>query len=618
MALFTKSEGFRRVPWFSLTEWHQAYKNIYSNNTAEQTEGYKTLLIWKTRMPKLPVGVECTLSLIQVCLRDREWVPKINSGEMPMYYENDLCLMYSTTIMRFLNQISNIGHTKQTSLFQIAKQLRIPEWIVNLRHDAAHSHELPAIGLLRMAANMLLTWLHDEYWAAEGQAFEEQFTKESEINETEDVESQTLIDLVELWMAIGLYIEAGYTSVSDLPDNHLQDTLNELMIQVKKLQDVSSDLCSKISTFLSRKNITFDKKQILINFLINSVVFLPTSESSKLFTQYSNFVDDCTADAQLPLSMIKFWQDFIHMLHEKKMLELLTLKLLEFINSLNEDNHRRLHAALWINSIAQGLIKLKIGQRNAQTLEHSYDEKNKRMTPKLMKRKLREKIHNENPELDNALCFNVTEDIPAMFMDVNFVRDIAFNPNDLTIKFLGPLLDLITPRMEMKNKQSLLQLVRIYTMNNIINNDNKAKDDTIHTINDVVDIGNGQLSKDNCHENEEQDQMVELADTKIRNNSWELPSSNYDWNICAFGVLPWQIDSIELLHSTDISPRLRCPDAITNIVPGYVDSKHLSSSSKVNWEKVLRKKQRTKRKKQKGDGDVMMNRAMEIVKRKKM
>lgn len=111
-------------------------------------------------MPKLPVGVDCTLSILQVCLRDREWTSKIDSGELPMYCENDLSLMYSTTIMRFLNHFSNIGHTKQTSMFKIASELKIPEWIVKLRHDTAHGYELPSIGVLRIAINILLHWLH--------------------------------------------------------------------------------------------------------------------------------------------------------------------------------------------------------------------------------------------------------------------------------------------------------------------------------------------------------------------------------------------------------------------------------------------------------------------------
>ena len=97
---------------------------------------------------------------MQVSLRDREWTQKLDKAELPVYYETDLCMMYSTSIMRFMNQISNIGHTKQTSLFQIAKQLKIPEWIVNLRHDAAHGQELPSVDVLRIASIILLTWLH--------------------------------------------------------------------------------------------------------------------------------------------------------------------------------------------------------------------------------------------------------------------------------------------------------------------------------------------------------------------------------------------------------------------------------------------------------------------------
>lgn len=112
------------------------------------------------RLPRLPVGVECTLGLLQACIRDREWTPMINSGKMSMTYENDLRMMYSTVIMKFINHISNIAHKKQTSLFAVAKQLNIPDWIVDLRHDTAHGHELPSIDVMRIVANILLTWLH--------------------------------------------------------------------------------------------------------------------------------------------------------------------------------------------------------------------------------------------------------------------------------------------------------------------------------------------------------------------------------------------------------------------------------------------------------------------------
>lgn len=88
---------------------------------------------------------------------------KINQGQLPGLYENDLSLMYSTAIMRLLNHISHILQSRQfqhSSLYRTAHQLKIPDWIVNLRHDVAHGHILPTIDVMRMATNVLLEWLH--------------------------------------------------------------------------------------------------------------------------------------------------------------------------------------------------------------------------------------------------------------------------------------------------------------------------------------------------------------------------------------------------------------------------------------------------------------------------
>ncbi|EFN87753.1 LAS1-like protein [Harpegnathos saltator] len=224
MALSGKSRNVKLVPWFSLAEWHDAYKKIYSNDTAEQTKAYETLLAWKARIPKLPIGVDNTLSILQVCLRDRDWTSKIDNRELPMYCENDLSLMYSTAIMRFLNHISSIEHMKQTSLFRIAKQLKIPEWIVGLRHNAAHGHELQPLGVLRIAINVLLEWLHEEYWAPEASAMEKRYAKkDNTLEEEEDLNNiQAFGDLIELWTSVGLYVHAGYKFVLDLPDENLQ------------------------------------------------------------------------------------------------------------------------------------------------------------------------------------------------------------------------------------------------------------------------------------------------------------------------------------------------------------------------------------------------------------
>lgn len=602
-------------------------------------------------MPKLPVGVDCTLSLMQVCLRDRDWSPKINKGELPLSYENDLCLLYSTTIMKFLNHIANIGNTRHTSLFKIARQLKIPKWIVELRHNAAHGHELASIELLRTAANVLLSWIHDEYWTAEGKkSIDEQCSIDFDAADNEETaDARVLVDLIELWIAVGLYMAVDYHSVSDLPDENLRDTLNDLKNYSKKSRN-NEDLVSKkenndsdyplsvarlylltdVFTILSRYKTSYDKTQVVLNILFKNEAFLPTSEFLKLLIAKSES-NDMHDDLRLPTAMIKLWQPFIAMMHERKMIEALTLKLIDFVNS-SANYHRRLCAALWINSIAQGLIKIKIAQDKMQ-IEYSMLKDNKKVNPKLLELKLKEEINKSHPELEHALWLNCMSAIPSTFMNINFATDLAINANELTIKFIEPILDLVEPPVDPEKKNKLLYLIRIHTnvdvdTNNITNDKHSQFNNKIYTIGDVKKItgsevnifgcNNNNNSNNNHSKNVETSEKIILADMKVRNTSWELPSDKYNWKGSDFGILPWQIDNLEGIEPEDVTPKLLYFSRESDIIPGIIDSKTIISCSQVDWDTVLlKKKQRVKRKRKNNDADDMINKAIEIVKTKK-
>lgn len=55
-------------------------------------------------------------------------------------------------------EIKKDGETAGT-MYNKAAQHNIPEWIVNLRHDAAHGVALPDLSLLRTAAVFIFKWL---------------------------------------------------------------------------------------------------------------------------------------------------------------------------------------------------------------------------------------------------------------------------------------------------------------------------------------------------------------------------------------------------------------------------------------------------------------------------
>lgn len=106
------------------------------------------------------MGAQCTLDLIQICLKDREVWPQIAGGLLPPYHERDLRFMYSMAVLRFLNHLSTLARNKALSLYDMAEKLHIPDWVVNIRHDTSHSHNLPSLGVLREAAHFCLDWIH--------------------------------------------------------------------------------------------------------------------------------------------------------------------------------------------------------------------------------------------------------------------------------------------------------------------------------------------------------------------------------------------------------------------------------------------------------------------------
>lgn len=647
MALSMRQEDVKQVPWFSLAEWHQVYKQIYSNNINEQLMGYEMLLAWKARIPKLPIGVDCTLSIMQVCIRDREWTSKINNGELPISYENDLCLMYSTTIMRFLNHISNIGHTKQTSLFQIAKQLNIPEWIVNLRHDTAHGYELPSIDVLRIAMNILLTWLHEEYWTAEGKRIECLITEESmkEIQESEEV--QDFSDLIELWSSVSLYIHAGYHLVSNVPDSQLRETLQDLRsyaislleknsedvqnekdnyIETVRETDIKKDkkytletarivLLSEICRYLNKKSIP-NKKNIVCNALFNSEIFLPNKDILLIFTQNED-IETALKKNVLPLGMIEFWKDIIFVLYEKDFMEVLIIKLLELVDNEEINKEKRLLASLWISSISYSFLKLNNAHCISRVLEYQLEKTQKNLPVKTFELKVKEETDRIYPQLKCVLWFNLSDTVLPCLTDIKFISKLILNVNEFSIKFIVPLLELISPIIDNDNKHLLLNLMNLYIIVDKNNMDSYEYEKTF--ILKDIQFNKCVLNTENNTQNNLQDKTYHIfTNENIRNNYWNFAVTTYNWAEYPIGLLPWQDDTLEFINPFySTIQEYNISELESKIVPGIIDEKNLKMKSQINWNNILRKKKRLKRKQERRNADVIMNKALETAKKQK-
>ncbi|XP_066597029.1 uncharacterized protein [Prorops nasuta] len=637
MALYVKSKGFKVVPWFSTSEWYNVYKLVYSNNVSDQAEAYKMLLVWKARVPKLPVGIDCSLALMQICLRDREWTPKINKGELPIHYEDDLRLMYSTTIMRTLNSISHVGLTKQTSLFQIARQLRIPEWIVNLRHDAAHGHELPSIGIMRTAVNILLTWLHEEYWCVEAKTMEECYLNRLEALEAEEYEeTQGFSDLIEIWTSVSLYALANYSLVKKIPDARLRETLEDLRnysfgrsssnkecdnvdtqvpLQIDgqyKLFTAKAILLKELSLYITKSNLTSLKKDVIVRVLVNCEAFLPSKEFLNLFMKN----EETSELNELPLSILQFWQDIIVLLHENKILDHLFFKLYDLLNNELEESNKRLLASLWLKYVIQAFIKLTTSQQVLCSLQCQVGNKVGKNQSKSLISKVKEKVNKNYPKLKQILWLNLSSNVPDSIKNENFINKCMLEVNEYSARFTESLLELL-PTIKKETKASLLELIKIYTNKHCANHDITEK---IFTINEILkENPNVNICLQNMQDNfDKAEDLVYLADQTIRNRNLMLAHADHKWSECPIGILPWQIGLIETLEPFQIPPEhYNVFTSDSEVIPGLIDSANLTMQSRVNWNRVLKKKKRAK-KRERRDADNIIDTAMKIIKKNKL
>ncbi|XP_018307424.1 uncharacterized protein [Mycetomoellerius zeteki] len=598
-------------------------------------------------MPKLPAGVDCTLSILQVCLRDREWTSKIDSGELPMYCENDLSLMYSTTIMRFLNYFSNIGHTKQRSMFKIASQLKIPEWIVELRHETAHGYELPSIGVLRIAINILLHWLHDEYWAPEACAMKRYYLKEGEevLKEEGESEVEDFTNMIEIWTAVSLYVNADYKLVSDLPETQLCEILQDLRtymlseyrskisndeneyisvykrtVKIDKeynLRTAKTLLLAKISVDLSESLSTMhEKSNTICNVLCKNKVFLPNLDVMKIFRQQEKKNTNSKRKI-LPPKMLRFWKDIIFLLHEKGMLETLLFKLLSIVNQEHEDKERKNLAALWISSIFYSFVQLDIVQSISHTMEYELQKADRKLDTKILSQHLKERIHSEHPYLRGVLWLDMSSIIPYFLLDTNFLSKLLLNINEFSARLVEPILKLLTSRIDLQTQKHLLNLLQIYTCQKHDNEDSNNDVDKIFTVEDfdLSPIENEAHTHKINRANREK--TTHLADQIIRNSHWKLAHDNFQWIGCPIGLLPWQVDSLKSLEPLELNPSQHSVSVLdSQIVAGIINRKNLKMQSCIKWDDVLRKKRRIEKKHNKHIVDVM-NRALEIFKNQK-
>ncbi|KAI9558219.1 hypothetical protein GHT06_014972 [Daphnia sinensis] len=240
----------RLVPWISMEEWKQVYKQVYSKKREDKWAGLNQMIVWKSRVAKLSLGIECSLYLLQAILRDEEYKFDANHA----LSENDIALMYSTAIIRFINLISHLGQVdlRHQPISAIAEMAGIPDWVVSIRHEATHA-KMPSLDILRPGANLAMGWLKENYWRTEEENSYDLYwpesnsatsrmmrTKTKEAKEEEETGSAAKCAVVskELQQAVSMLVlllkeMASRNSINEIQSPELHQYLYKLWLQTK-------------------------------------------------------------------------------------------------------------------------------------------------------------------------------------------------------------------------------------------------------------------------------------------------------------------------------------------------------------------------------------------------
>ena len=160
----------KETAWSSWNEWNYVKDLLTSTSFEDQLKGMEFLKMLRSRVRggSLPISVELTNTL---------FVSKHKLDNATPGNKLDVCLCAAMAIIRFINGITDQFQTGAyaQAVQNITSKIGIPDWMVDLRHEATHG-QLPSFNVLQSGVNFGLEWLFENYWEETTSKVEEEMS----------------------------------------------------------------------------------------------------------------------------------------------------------------------------------------------------------------------------------------------------------------------------------------------------------------------------------------------------------------------------------------------------------------------------------------------------------
>ncbi|KAG8235077.1 hypothetical protein J437_LFUL010925 [Ladona fulva] len=352
-------QEYEVVPWRSREEWYEVCDLIFSDDLPKLQEAYEKLRCWKARCHRLAAGIECTLTILEPMVMHQKL--KEPSNELVIKS------VYALAITRFLNTATSFGKDRvPKTLYKIAESLNIPEWIVNIRHEAAHSPDLPSLDVLQAGVQFSLQWLRSIYW---GKGLEDDQPEKNKVY------NYNLRGKLQKWCEIyqEVYLQKlnDILLVKDVRDPKLMKKVKEYMWGDGESISSDEEDLETSEAIPSTINALLDKLVMRLNSIYHMAVknkcevqkvlkcflevseFLPCKRTLQKYTSEGDEVSQGTT-WHMRKMWIKVIKDFIQ--NNSILLQFIN----ELVNYNSGDMVKDLIASCWVRDIARGIVLAQV------------------------------------------------------------------------------------------------------------------------------------------------------------------------------------------------------------------------------------------------------------------
>ncbi|XP_025910444.1 ribosomal biogenesis protein LAS1L isoform X2 [Nothoprocta perdicaria] len=348
------------VAWRGRTEWDQVMVGLYCKDSRLQQEALDRVSAWKSRYgPKMPLAVDCTAELVRCKVLD-------SSGKLRSH---ELILSYGLALVRFVNLITERKQKMvNIPLRQLASEVDIPIWVVDLRHELTHG-KLPQLALCRKGCDVVLDWLRKTYWSRQlGNNLCEESEEE---DEQEDTEANTEMDS-DTWENQSSQHEASqkhkefHEKVKDVLISYKNEQFQVMQTaqSVSKSRELWSNSSSEVDWILAQiKDLMQENRETVAEALLSDGFLIPTVECLKMLNiKYE--ANKEILQFKIPQTFYCFWQPLLTGLLSRSFTQILIEKMFAELKECSDSSEVRPQFLInWISEMLTSIARVNAGKK---------------------------------------------------------------------------------------------------------------------------------------------------------------------------------------------------------------------------------------------------------------